>query len=206
MAERVGTKRRAAIGGVLGPAGFITAWVAGGAIKDAYSPVREAISRLAAVGASTRPLMTAGFISFGIGVPIYATALRATIPGPAWIAAVVSGVSTLGVALAPLERSATGDTVHAWFAGIGYAGLAATSLLSAWQLARLGATQWARLGLVSGTVSSIALVLSTTDRANGLFQRIGLTAGDVFLVASGIAMATGHFPLVDRNSVRPAER
>jgi len=205
MAERVGTKRRAAIGGVLGPAGFISAWVVGGAVKDAYSPVSEAISRLAAVGASTRPLMTAGFISFGIGVPIYAKALRATIPGPAWIAAVVSGVSTIGVALAPLERSATGDTVHAWFAGIGYAGLAATSLLSAWQLARLGATQWARLGLVSGTVSSVALVLSTTG-ANGLFQRIGLTSGDVFLVASGIAMATGHFPLVDRNSVRPAER
>jgi Protein of unknown function (DUF998) len=187
-------KRRTGLGGAFGPAGFIGAWVAGGAIKESYSPVRDAISRLAAVGASTRPLMSAGFVAFGVGVPIYASALRSQLAGPAWIAAAIAGVSTIGVALAPLDRSSTGDTVHAVFAGVGYVGIAATALLSARQLAKIGAINWARLGLVTGSVSAVCLLLSTTNTANGLFQRVGLTSGDVFLAASGLAMATGRFP------------
>lgn len=159
-----------------------------------YSPVRDAISRLAANGVPTRQLMTAGFMCFGIAVPVYSGALRAAMPGHAWIAALTSGLAIVGVALAPLDHSPALDTLHAVAAGIGYAGLASTSLLSARQFARFGATKWARLGVVTGTVSAICLAVSTAGTANGLFQRIGLTAGDVFLAASGVAIASGHFP------------
>ena len=65
----VGAARLLGLGGAIGPAAFISAWVIGGATKDGYSPVHDAISRLAAIGSSARPLMTAGFVAFGLAVP-----------------------------------------------------------------------------------------------------------------------------------------
>src|SRR5258708_7519274 len=73
---------RAAVGGLIGPAAFVGAWALGGALKEGYSPTNDAISRLAAIGASTRPLMTSGFVCFGIAVPAYALALRRRLRRP----------------------------------------------------------------------------------------------------------------------------
>ena len=75
--------------------------------------------------------MTAGFVVFGVGLPLYAWALRRVVPRPVWVAAAATGVATLAVAAAPLEHSATTDRWHGVFAGIGYATLAATPLLAA---------------------------------------------------------------------------
>ncbi|MGB4746437.1 MAG: DUF998 domain-containing protein, partial [Candidatus Microthrix parvicella] len=50
------------MGGIVGPAAFIGAWVAGTVVLDGYSPITDAISRLAAVGADTRWLMSTGFL------------------------------------------------------------------------------------------------------------------------------------------------
>ena len=62
----------AALGGVVGPAAFIGAWSIGAAVTNReYSSIDDAISRLAAVGADTRALMTAGFITFGVALPVY---------------------------------------------------------------------------------------------------------------------------------------
>ena len=78
----------ATLGGVIGPAGFIGAWVIGAAATSApYSSIDDAISRLAAVGSDTRWLMTAGFVTFGLSLPVYAWALRSTVHGRAWITA-----------------------------------------------------------------------------------------------------------------------
>src|SRR6202011_5852755 len=49
-------------GGGIGPAAFVTAWATTGAATKGYSPIDDAISRLAAVGTTTRPFMTAGFV------------------------------------------------------------------------------------------------------------------------------------------------
>ena len=103
--HEAGRWRLAAVGGIVGPAAFIGAWVVGSATKAGYSPIDDAISRLAAVGASTKPLMTAGFLVFGIGVPIYATALRRALGGLASVTAAATGLATIGVAALPLERS-----------------------------------------------------------------------------------------------------
>ena len=51
-------RRLLAAGGVAGPAAFIGAWVAGGIRAKGYDPLVDPISRLAASGAATRPLMT----------------------------------------------------------------------------------------------------------------------------------------------------
>src|SRR5216684_8341678 len=55
-----------ALGGVVGPAVFVADWAILGIVRPQYSPIHDAISRLAELGASTRPAMTAGFIVDGL--------------------------------------------------------------------------------------------------------------------------------------------
>jgi hypothetical membrane protein len=185
-----GPGRRSAAAGLLGPTAFVAAWSAGALVADGLSPVHDAISRLAAIGAPTRPLMTTGFVVFGVSLPVYACALRRWIPGPAWIAAAATGLSTIGVACTPLDRSATVDTLHAVFAGVGYVTLAVTPVLAARPLQRLGRDRLARAGHVAGAVSATALMASIAGLPTGLFQRLGLTAADAWIVASAAAMLT----------------
>ena len=182
-----------AAGGVVGPAAFVGAWVFGAAHSvRPYSPVHDAISRLAAVSADTRPLMTAGFVGFGLGLPAYASALRRAVDGPAWLSAAATGLATLAVAALPLDRSAAIDTWHGVAAGIGYITLAATPLLAARPLAAQGRRGLAVAGVVAGVVSATALALTTTSVPHGLFQRVGLTASDAWIAASALAILTGR--------------
>ena len=95
------TVRLLATGGVLGPAAFVFAWLAAGAAASGYSPVDDAISDLAATGASTQVAMTFGFIGFGIGVIAFGVALRGAGSRPAWIPAVATACFTLAVAATP---------------------------------------------------------------------------------------------------------
>jgi hypothetical membrane protein len=183
--------RRAALGGVIGPVAFVGSWSLLGAMTDAYSPLHDPISDLAGVHASTRAAMTAGFVVFSAGMGFYAWALRAELPGPAWIAAAATGAATLGVAAFPLHHSSAVDSVHGVFAGLGYATLAATALLSGAPFARRGLPGWSRFAFAAGTVSATSLALTLVGSFGGLFQRVGLTAGDAFVVASAIAISRG---------------
>jgi hypothetical protein len=158
-------------GGVLGPAAFVGAWIVGAATSSIpYSVINDPISRLAAVDAPTRPLMTAGFIAFGIGVPACALRLRTLVPGSAWVAAAGAGVTTLLVAATPLDRSALADQLH---------GVAA-------------------LSVAAGLTSAICLPLSLSGLPTGLFQRIGLTAGDTWIACTAIAALGGYLTNTDR--------
>lgn len=178
-------RRALAWGGIAGPLAFVGAWATGGLVTERdYSPVTDTISRLAGVGADTRVLMSAGMVGFGLAVPAYAMALRAALPGPAWVAASITGVSTLFVAALPVDHSRLLDGLHAVAAGLGYVSLALTPLLAAGPLRRLGRGRLATAGLVLGTISSLALPVSLAVDQTGLFQRVGLTAGDVWLAAS----------------------
>lgn len=181
-------RRALAWGGVVGPAGFVTAWASAGALASGYSPVRDAISRLAAVHAPTRWLMTAGFVCFGVSVPAYSLALRDAIGGRAWLAGMVTGVATLGVAAVPLDASATTDLVHGGFASLGYASLALTPLLAAGRLAGRGYRGAAMASRVVGILSGAFLGATVLGSTPGLFQRAGLTLGDLWLAASAAAI------------------
>ncbi len=184
--------RTATLGGVIGPAGFIGAWVIGAAATSApYSSIDDAISRLAAVGSDTRWLMTSGFVTFGLSLPVYAWALRSTVPGRAWMTATAAGLATLAIATAPLDRSDTVDRLHGIFAGIGYLTLAATPFLAAPPLLAMGHQRLARSGIAAGVTSAIALALTTTGLPTGLFQRVGLTVSDAWIVASALAIRRG---------------
>ena len=184
--------RIAAVGGVIGPAAFIGAWMVGSAVTAReYSPIDDAISRLAAVGADSRPLMTAGFIGFGVCLPVYASALRRVVGGAAWLTAAATGVATLAVSATPLDRSSAVDTWHGLFAGLGYVTLAATPLLAVRALLQQGHSGLAGLGVVAGAISGISLVLTTSSLPTGLFQRLGLTAADLWIATSALAIAGG---------------
>jgi hypothetical protein len=132
--------------------------------------------------------MSVGFVGFGIGVPLYGAALRVAAPGRAWMSAVATGIATLGVAAAPLGRSAAGDTWHGVFALAGYISLALTPLLAAPSMARKGKRTLASVGVASSAVTALALVLATTTAHRGLFQRVGLTSTHLWIVASALTI------------------
>jgi hypothetical membrane protein len=191
-----------ALAGVVGPTAFVSAWATGGAIsRRDYSPIDDAISRLAAIGADTRPLMTAGFIVFGCALPLFSTALRSAVPGKAWITAAATGIATLGVAATPLDRSAFVDGAHGFAATVGYITLAATPLLAVESLRRAGHRRLALSGAAAGAVSAVSLALSTTSLPTGFFQRLGLTASDCWIVVTAIAIATGRLSIDVQKSV-----
>ena len=193
MSSANGARPRGALGGVVGPIAFVGAWSIGGIVANHYSPVDDAISHLAEIGASTRVLMTSGFVVFGIGVVIYAFALRASLPGWSWATVAFSGLATLGVAAAPLGRSHAGDTLHGVFAGAGYVTLACTPLLAAGPLWRAGMRASARASIAIGALAGVSLAATTATSADGLFQRTGLTIVDVWIVVTAVAMLRGRF-------------
>ena len=182
--------RAAAVCGVAGPAAFVTAWAVGGALRDdGYDPLHDAISRLAEVGADTRPLMTAGFVAFGLLVPVYARGLgRALGSRGARVATTVSGLATLAVAALPLS-AAGGQPVDAWHAvaaGTGYGGQVLAPLLGG--LALAGRARTASLAV--SAVAALCLVGSLAlPGATGLLQRTGLTVVDAWFVVLAVRLA-----------------
>jgi hypothetical protein len=194
-------ERLLATAGVIGPCVFIADWAILGTRAKNYSPISDAISELARMHAPTRPAMTAGFLVFGAALPTYAIALRHSLPGHAWKFAAANGVATLGVAAFSLGTPTSGE-IHGTFAGLAYASLAATPIAASaalrrgghrgdtGTLRREGNTALARTSLATGLVCAAALVASVVgpEHVHGLLQRVGLTIGDVWIVASAIAM------------------
>jgi hypothetical membrane protein len=202
--------RLLAAAGVIGPCVFIADWAILGAHAKNYSPVSDAISELARMHASTRPAMTAGFLVFGAALPTYAVALRQALPGQAWKFAAANGVATLGVAAFSLGTPTSGD-IHGVFAGLAYASLAATPIAAGVVLRRRDHYKLARTSITTGIAVGTALVVSVLGptHVHGLFQRIGLTLGDAWIVASALSMmrtlpSTPPQPAVSGEQVDPA--
>ncbi|MFN2507017.1 MAG: DUF998 domain-containing protein [Acidimicrobiales bacterium] len=178
-------------GGVVGPAGFVAAWSTAGALTKRYSPVQESISRLAAVRAPTRWLMTAGMVCFRVTVPAYSVALRDSLGGPAWLAATATGLATLGAGVVPLGTSSTADGVHYGFAVVGSASLALTPVLAAQTLSARGHGGAAAASRLVGALSGAFLAAAAFPPIHGLSQRIGLTLAEGWLAASAVAIVSG---------------
>ena len=188
--------------GVIGPTGFVAAWATAGPLTKGYSPVQEAISHLAALRAPTRWLMTAGFVCFGVAVPVYSSALRNSLGGRAWLAAATTGIATLGAGAFPLDISPTTDRVHRGFAVIASSSLALTPVLAGQTLSACGHGRAAAASRLVGAMSGGCLVASAFVPTEGLFQRIGLTLSDGWLAASAVAILR----VMEPTRVSPAER
>lgn len=180
--------RLAAACGIAGPAAFVGAWVAGGLLRrPGYSPVSQAISQLARSGTSTRPLMTTGFVAFGVLLPVYARGLGRALGSPAVrAAATASGVATLAVAALPLS-AAEGqpiDTWHAVAAGTGYLAQVLAPLIGG---RRLPSPVARKASYAVSAAAAAALVGSVAlPDLTGLFQRTGLTVVDMWFVAMAV--------------------
>ncbi len=183
-----------ALGLVVGPVAFVSAWAVGGARTAGYSPVHDAISRIAAVGAPERALMTAGFVVYGAGVLAGAPALRRSVVGRAWPAVVVNGVATWAVAALPLDVSDAGDLAHGVAATVGYVSLAAVPALAAAPLAAAGHRGPARASAVAAVAIAACLAMTVVADAKGLAQRTGLGIGDAWLIAAGLTLARASRP------------
>lgn len=178
-----------ALCGIGGPVAFVGAWVVGGLLTDGYDPLRDAISELAAEGASTQPLMTAGLIAFGVLVPVWAQTLARALDEPALrVSVTVAGLATLAVALFPLSREGgqPQDTAHAVSAGLGYVAMAVTPLIGARALRRLGMRRAALASVAVGVVSAASLVGTLLVDGDGGLQRLGLTVVDAWYVALAV--------------------
>lgn len=182
--------RPALLAGIAGPAAFVSAWVVGGLVKDGYSPVSDTISRLAEEGASTRPLMTIGFVGFGVLMPLYGRELGRVLGSRATGAAMAaSGVGTLLVAAFPVTAAGgtTGDKVHYLAAGLAYAANVVAPLVAARHLPGPVARR-ASYAVAAGVAAALVGSLQG-DEATGLLQRTGLTLFDVWAVALAVGLA-----------------
>ena len=193
MVRRQMVRRLSLTGGVVGPATFIGSWAWLGSRLDGYAPWSDPISRLAAVGAATRPAMTAGMAAFGVGAMALATELRRreALPSPwplaGWLPVGLCGAATVGVAALPLNAGI--DDAHLVAALLAYVTLAAAPALAAIRPRRAGAASdstWRATSLIASLVVAGALGISVATQPTGVFQRIGLTSGDVWVMALAV--------------------
>lgn len=186
-----------AAAGIFGPACFVGGWAAAAAIRPGYSPVHEAISQLARLGAPNRSLMTAAFIGFGVAVPIFAPFVSRRLGAGRVLTATVAlaGLATLGVAAVPLSLRGGGtrDVVHGALATTGYVAMALAPVLG-------GIALWRRGNLVAAAASGAAGILSAASLSctvlvaddRGLFQRLGLGVVDAWFAAMAVTMLLGR--------------
>jgi hypothetical protein len=173
--------------GIAGPAAFVGAWAVGGTRLAGYDPVSQAISQLAREGAPTAPLMTSGFVAFGVLLPAYGWALGRALDSPAVrAAATASGLATLAVAAAPLSRATEQpvDTWHAVFAGAGYLAQVAAPLVAARRF-RSRPARTASYAVGGAAAAALVASLALPD-LTGLLQRTGLTLVDAWFAAVAV--------------------
>lgn len=188
MQSRLDRIRSAGV--IAGPVAFITSWAVAGASTAGYSPVRDHISDLAAVGAPTRPLMNAGFATFTVAVAAAAWPLRRLIGTRGAAMMGLNAAVSAAVAMAPLGASPAGDRPHQVVAGAGYLALAALGPSAAPALARRSRTlAAASVGVGAFSLASLAASLVDSDRS-GFWQRAGITATDAWLIAIGALALT----------------
>ena len=188
--------RRLALGGVVGPSAFIAAWALGAFTNDRQlSAIDDAISQLAHVESNTRWLMTAGFVTFGVGVGLFAVSVRTTLGATTSAFLGATAASTLAVALLPLGGSDTVDQLHGMAAAAGYVTLVAAPLAARSSLRRLGAHRLAFAGVAATAVAAVSLGASLALPATGAFQRLGLTVVDAWIIATATLLATGRLDL-----------
>lgn len=173
----------AAVASAAGPVAFAACWIGTGLSRAGYSPVGDAISRLAAAGTATQPVMTGGILALAGGLGAFAARVAPDAIGrKSAIAAGVSAAATIGVAALPLEVNSTIDVAHGVAAGTGYVALALVPALAA------GGPLSRRTSIVAAVATAASLVATNVDPLSGLFQRAGLSIGHGWIVATSLVL------------------
>jgi hypothetical membrane protein len=185
-------RRLGALAGIGAPVCFVGGWLLAGARAHDYDPLRDFISDLARVGAPTRPLMTAGFVGFGVLAPLWSRTLAAALEEPGLRTTVTAaGLGTLAVAALPLGAS-WGDAPHAAAAGVSYVAMATSPRLGGRALARRGRRRAARTSYATGAASAVMLTASMLGGYDGALQRAGLGVVDAWFVVLAVRELRHH--------------
>lgn len=205
--------RRLAFAGIVGPVVFGLAAVIGAATGDGYRQTNQFVSELAASGASTRPLMTVGFVVLGVSTLALAWSMRILWPTSLLLAVLValSGITTLAAgtfscdAGCPTEGArSTSQVLHDVASVPTFLLWLAMALLAAWQFRR---TTYGGVSLALGVIqiASIVVLGTFTDRHPddpvGLVQRIDLLAVGTWFVATAVALRRTSRVRMSRTSV-----
>ena len=174
-------RRARCVAGISGPGLFVATWSILGRRDKSYSPIREPISRLAAVGAPSQIAMTAGFLIYAAGVAAFAPNLKSR---GRWASrcALANAGSMAAIAAFPLGRR-NGDRPHVIAAGAAYATLSAIPLVEAQESKARHQTN----NLIGTAAAALLLLSILSDRVQGAAQRAGLTLGHTWI--AGVAMS-----------------
>lgn len=154
--------------GVVGPVVFVAGWLVLGLTRENFSMVSDPISELARVHTSTHATMT---IVFGM----YALCLLGFAYATSNIVAAMNALATAAVAAFPLGGA---DTAHFVSAAIAYVTLALLPLT-----VRRTADEWTFTLLITVTLT---ISVIAPHSVHGIFQRIGLTVGDLWIIARSL--------------------
>lgn len=186
-------QRVLATGGIVGPIVFVAGWSLLGTAVDGYSHIDDPISELARDGRSTQAIMTVVFVVFGLALIGYSVALRRWLAGRSWMPALANGTATIGVAASPLG-SPVSNELHGVFAICAYLTLVGLPMMAAGELTGRHRRRSRWLG--AAVFSMLMLSVFGPGSTDGLFQRAGLTIGDVWIVLTAIQMARARHPSV----------
>lgn len=199
--------------GIAGVLAYVAAWALGGALRDDYDPMTQAISVLYAQGAPwpSRGPLIAGLLLSGFAMVALAPAFDRALPGRGRLGpllVLVAGLGTLGVAVAPCSAGCPGagaggiDTAHTVAAGVGYLALVLAPLAFGWRLRhampRLAAWSWTLGGLALAGL--VVRYLSPLDVAPGLQQRLFNTIADLWYLLVAVMLLRGRGGVVPAGS------
>ena len=157
------------------PVLLIGGWtVAAARQQDAFNPVVETISALAAYGADDRWVMTTALAGLGICHLTTAAALRGVAPaGRAILAG--GGIATVLVAVFPLPADESGSTAHTIVAGTAFFALAVWPALAGRRDAAQGAAPLRPVASVAAAAVLLGLVGWFGAELTSDGDRVGLT-------------------------------
>lgn len=106
------------------PVLLVSGWTVAARHQPSFNPIDETVSVLMAVGATDRWMMTAALLAVGVCYIVTSAALRPAAPTGRLI--LIAGAATgMVVAANPVPAGGGGSMSHAFWASLGFAGLAA---------------------------------------------------------------------------------
>jgi hypothetical membrane protein len=195
--------RRLTLVGIVGPVVFgaaaILSALINGASGDGYSQVHSFVSELAAEGSRSRVLMTAGFLTLGLCLLVFAWSVRQLRPAATTLALLIalSGVGTLMAGTFSCDKGCPAEGVTSTHQDLH--NLSSVITFSAWILAPLAAgwqLRGSRLGRLSIAFGVVELAISlwlqryATDRQPddpvGVLQRAVLLVVFTWFVVAAL--------------------
>jgi hypothetical protein len=194
------------IAGVIAGPLFTIAWIAEGATRANYNPLRHPVSSLALGDygwVQSANFIVAGLLmlAFSVGLRLVLGSQKGSTLGPLLIAIWAVGLIGAGIFITDpvsgyplgtpdlLLNPTTHGALHDWFSLPGFIALTAACFVLGSRFAAQGERGWAFYSFVTGVLFPVGIVLASAGFSQaenlvnfgGLFQRTAVTAGWIWL-------------------------